>query len=152
MVVVKVVGAIETELEMILQTGMVEEMVLTETVEEIVRETVGIGAMVVVKVVGTIETEMEMIVETGMVEDMVDIEAVMMVSDNLEVMVLETLVIGTMEVEMQSAQMIMILMMMKKLMLTAVLGMMILFRKMMKYSNVKSMRLNSTLILILNTI
>ena len=81
-----------------------------------------------------------------------DIEAVMMVSDNLEVMVLETLVIGTMEVEMQSAQMIMILMMMKKLMLTAVLGMMILFRKMMKYSNVKSMRLNSTLILILNTI
>ena len=83
---------------------------------------------------------------------MVDIEAVMMVSDNLEVMVLETLVIGTMEVEMQSAQMIMILMMMKKLMLTAVLGMMILFRKMMKYSNVKSMRLNSTLILILNTI
>ena len=64
MVVVKVVGAIETELEMILQTRMVEEMVLTETVEEIVRETVGIGAMVVVKVVGTIETEMEMIVET----------------------------------------------------------------------------------------
>ena len=57
------VGAIETELEMILQTGMVEEMVVTETVEEIVRETVGIGAMVVVKVVGTIETEMEMIVK-----------------------------------------------------------------------------------------
>ena len=57
-------------------------MVGTETVEEMVQETVGIGAMVVVKVVGTIETEMEMIVETGMVEDMLNIEAVMMVSDN----------------------------------------------------------------------
>ena len=127
-------------------------MMVSDNLEVMVLETLVIGTM-------EVEIKLEIMMETGILETMVDLEAEIMVCNILEVEVLVVEVRAHQgverhgeEVEMQSAQMIMILMMMKKLMLTAVLGMMILFRKMMKYSNVKSMRLNSTLILILNTI
>ena len=86
-----------------IETEMVEEVVGTETVEEMVKETEGIGTMVVMKVVGTIETEMEMILETGMVEEMVvteTVEEMFWETVGIEAMVVVK-VVGTTETEME---------------------------------------------------